>query len=82
MKIRIDYSGIDNVMHIWTEEENSLIECKKGTVSKAIGTILEKKHFNNLCQQKARGVQFDTFRNSQISNFMWETAKLRFLTAL
>jgi hypothetical protein len=47
MKIGIDYSEKDNVMHVWTEEENTLIECKKGTVAKAIGTILEKRHYNS-----------------------------------
>jgi hypothetical protein len=68
MKIGMDYSEDGNTMQIWTEED-SLTECKKGTMSKARETILEKRHFRNLCQQKARGVQFDTFRNSQISNF-------------
>jgi hypothetical protein len=69
MKIGIDYDDDSNMMHVWTEEDNSLVECKKGTVAKTIGTILEKRHYNSLLQQTARGIQFDTFRNSQNSNF-------------
>jgi hypothetical protein len=45
LKIGIDYNEYENMMGIWTEEANSIVDCKKGTLAKTIGGIVEKRHF-------------------------------------
>jgi hypothetical protein len=69
LKIGMDYTEDENLMRIWIDEKNSIEDFKKGTVAKAIGRIMEKRHYKRLCHQKGKGQQFDTFRNSTVSNF-------------
>jgi hypothetical protein len=65
----MDYNEDENMMRIWTDEKNSIEDCKKSTVAKIIGRIVERRYYKQLCEQKARGQQFDTFRSSPVSNF-------------
>jgi hypothetical protein len=69
LRIGIDHDEDVNKMEVWTNQIGSEKECKKGEVAKTIGKIIEKGHYQFLCEQKSRGHQFVTFRNSAVSNF-------------
>jgi hypothetical protein len=69
LMIGISYNDDINKMLIWASQENSTKELGEGDVLKHINHILEKRHFNFLCDQKIRGQSFSTFKNSRCSNF-------------
>jgi hypothetical protein len=69
-------------MNLWTSQVGSEREWKKGEVAKTLRKIIEKRHYQTLCEQKSRGHQFATFRNSAVSNFYVGNSKAPFSNSI
>jgi hypothetical protein len=44
----MNYNDDENKIRVWTDEKNSIGECKKGEEARSIGKFLEKRHYKEL----------------------------------
>jgi hypothetical protein len=75
LQIGISYDKDNQKVNIWTNEQGSLLKCKKGETAARIGKILEKRHYKALKEQRYRGRSICTFKDSRISNFLYSKSQ-------